>query len=1079
MAVPPIRPPVRRAPRDRPIPLSLPQQRVWYFEQLSPGNLAYNFQATVALHGHVDVAALRAAMDEIVRRHEILRTAFVMIDGVPRQRLVTTAKAPLRVLDVPAEHAEKVIAAQFRKPFDLTRPPLARWLLLRHGPDEATLVHMEHHFVHDGWSLAVLLSELSTLYPACAAGLPSPLPELAIQYADFACWQQDWMRGEVLRAHIGHWTARLAGAPAVLDLPADRPRPPVMTFRGNAPRIRIPDWLSRALRSFSREHQVTLFSTMFAGFAALLYRYTGQPDLLVGTAAANREVPEFTGLLGMFVNTLVLRAQVSEGQSFTDLLGQVQETVADTLDWSDTPVDAVIEAIGPPRDPSRTPLFQVMFSFHDSAVPDLEFGGLTGAVTERSNHTAKCDLGVIVVPRAAQRLGRAPLPEDDDMSMIWEYSTELFDQDTMSRMAEHYLNLLTDALARPAARIGELSLLDGAEAELLESWCSGPAVADTRPVTERVAEHSRRAPDAVAVSDPEVSLTYGELTDRAGRLAAALADLGVGPESVVAVCTGRSAHLVVGELAAAMAGAAFQPLDPDHPAPRIGELLARSKAAALLTTARLADDLPPFAGPVLLVDQARALTADPRPARPGHRDGLAYVIFTSGSTGRPKGVQATNGGLANLIGWHLENYGLLPGERSMLVGSPAFDVSVWELWSALACGGTIVVPPDDVRLAPRELTRWMAEQRITWAWLPTALAADVLDEPWPGDAVLRDLLTGGEALRRSVPDGLPFTLINCYGPTETTITSSAMEVPPGGTVRPPIGVPLGGQRAYVLNGLDLVPVGVPGELCIGGAGVTRGYLGDPAATAAAFVPDPWRHGQRMYRTGDRVRWLPDGRLDFLGRLDDQVKIRGFRIEPGEIAAALRQHRAVADAVVVARPDAAGRTRLTGYAVTAVTAAELRAFLAARLPAYLIPDYLVSLAELPRTPNGKVDKAALPAPMIEASGLTTPPSSDAERQITGLWQDLLGVDAVGADDDFFTLGGYSLLVTTMLTQVEEAFGRSVPLRAFLAAPTPAGLAHALSESATEPAAADAVDIDALSQAEEEALLAVLADDGQGP
>jgi amino acid adenylation domain-containing protein len=1083
-SVPPARPPVRPAGRDRSVPLSLPQQRVWYFEQLSPGNLAYNFQATVSLRGQVDVAALRASLDEIVRRHEILRTAFMIIDRVPQQRQVTTVKAPLRVLDVPEEHAEKVIAAQFRKPFDLTAPPLARWLLLRHGPDDSTFVHIEHHFVHDGWSLAVLLSELSALYPAYAAGLPSPLPELPVQYADYTLWQRDWMRGEVLKAHVGHWTARLAGAPAVLELPADRPRPPVMTFRGAAPRIRVPDWLSRALRSFSREHQVTLFSTMFAGFAALLYRYTGQQDLLVGTGVANREVPELTGLLGMFVNTLVLRAKVSGGQSFTDLLGQVQQTVVDTLDWSDTPVDAVIDAIGPPRDPSRTPLFQVMFGFHDSAVPDLEFGGLTGAVTERSNRTAKCDLNVIVIPRAAQRLGRAPRREDDDLNMIWEYSTELFDEPTMSRMAEHYLNLLTDALARPTAPIGELSLLSGSEAHLLESWSRGPTVANTRPVTERVAEHVRRTPDLIAVSDQEVSLTYGELADRAGRVAAALAGAGIGPESVVAIYTGRSAHLVVGELAVAMAGAAFQPLDPGHPALRIGELLAQSGAAALLTTERLAGDLPPFAGHVLLLDQTGSRPLGQLPTGPAHPDGLAYVIYTSGSTGRPKGIQATSGGLANLVGWLLEDYGLVMGERSALVASPAFDASVLEIWTALACGGTIVVPPDDIRVAPRDLARWMVEQRLTWAWLATPLAELVLDEPWPADAALRYLLTGGEAVRRATPGGLPFTLVDTYGPTETTVIVTGAALPAGGPARPPIGYPLGGQLAYVLDGLDPVPIGVPGELCIGGAGVTRGYLGDPAATAASFVPDPWQPGRRMYRTGDRARWLADGRLDFLGRLDDQVKIRGFRIEPGEIAATLRLHPEVGDAVVIARTDTEGRTRLAGYALTTVTAAELRAFLAARLPAYLVPDYLIPLPEMPRTPNGKLDKAALPAPTAGTDGQATPARTEAERQIARLWQDLLAVEVVGADDDFFGLGGNSLLVMSMLARVEESCGRSVPLRVFLAGPTPAELAHALSESRAvdgppAPAAqpGDGFDIDALSDAEAAAMLAVLAGDGE--
>ncbi|HEY7143155.1 MAG TPA: amino acid adenylation domain-containing protein [Streptosporangiaceae bacterium] len=1094
----PARPPLRRARRDRPIPLSLQQQRVWFFEQLSPGNLAYNFQATVSLHGQVNTEALRAALDEIVRRHEILRTAFVTVDGAGQQRPMASARAPLRVLDVPAGHAEKVIAAQLRKPFDLTRPPLARWLLLRHGPQDSTFVHVEHHFVHDGWSLAVLLSELSVLYPAFADGRPSPLPELAIQYADYTLWQRDWMRGETLRAHVNHWTARLAGAPDIMELPADHPRPPVMTFRGAAPRIQVPGQLARDLRSFSREHQVTLFSVMFAAFAALLHRYTGQRDLLVGTGAASRSRPELEPLLGMFVNTLVLRAAVSGGQRFTDLLGQVQQTVAQTLDWSDTPVDAVIDALGPARDPSRTPLFQVMFSFHDSAVPDLDFGGLTGSITERSNGTAKADLNVIVIPRGAQRLGRAARPEDDDMAVIWEYSTDLFDEETMTAMAGHYLTLLAGAIARPATRIGELSLLTGAQAELLDSWRAGPEVTGARPVTELIAGQIRRTPDAVAVTDPWTQLTYRELGRRASLLAGQLVAAGAGPESVVAVCAPRSALLVTGELAVLLAGAAFMPLDPDHPAQRVNDLITRSGACALLTTAELASRLHLAAGPTLLLDQAAGgqpggpPDPDPDPVPvPVRAASLAYVIYTSGSTGAPKGVQGTHGGLASLTGWLREAYQLGPGERSTMVASPAFDGSVWEIWPALATGGTLVVPPDDVRVTPPALVRWLAGQRITWSFLPTPLAQEVLEQDWPEHAALRWLVTGGDALRRGHRAGAGFGFVNHYGPTETTVLVTGAPVPPGGAGRPPIGRPAGGARAYVLAGLDEVPPGVAGELCIGGAGVTRGYLDAPAATAALFVPDPWHAGQRMYRTGDRARWLPDGQLEFLGRIDEQVKIRGYRIEPGEIAAALRQHPQVSDAVVVARPGQAGQPRLAGYAAAgsaAVTAAQLRAFLADRLPSYLVPDDLITLAALPRNSGGKVDKAALPAPEPgpDRAGQheRAPARAGREQRIAALWQDLLGVPAVGADDDFFALGGHSLLVARMLAQVEETCGATVPLSVFLTAPTTAGLARAMSEprpagpSRTgpgEPAARLA--IEALSDAEAAALMAVLADDGE--
>ena len=1077
----PIAPPLRRVPRDRPIPLSLPQERVWFFEQLSPGNRAYNFQASLSLRGKVDVDALRASLDEIIRRHEVLRTAFIAVGGVPEQRPVPTAKAPLRVLDVPAEHADKVIAAELRKPFDLTRPPLARWLLLRHGDNENTLLHVEHHFVHDGWSLAVFLSELRDLYPAMAAGQPSPLPELAVQYADFAYWQRDWLRDGVLQAHVDHGTARLSGAPHILELPADRSRPPVMTFHGAAPRIRIPAELSRALRAFSREHRVSLFATMYAGFAALLYHYTGQEDLLVGTGAANRNLPEVEPLLGMLVNTLVLRTRVDGDQPFGSLLDQVQQTVIETLAWSDTPVDAVIDAIGPARDPSRTPLFQVMFSFHDSAVPDLDFGGLTGSVTELSTGTAKTDLNVIVIPRAAQRLGRQSRPEDDDLALIWEYSTDLFDASTMERMVGHYLTLLADAVADPATKVRALSLLAAEEADKLDRWSRGSAAVGARPVTELIAEQVRLVPQAIAVSDPQTALTYAELGERAGRLAADLAARGVGPESVVAVYANRSASLVVGQLAVLRAGAAYLPLDPDYPVRRISELLAASGAAAVLTTSTLASQLPEYANSVLLLDQVAAAydPVDDPQVRP---DSLAYVIYTSGSTGRPKGVQATHGGLANLVGWFRQSHELGAGDRSTLIASPAFDASVWEIWPTLATGGTLVVPPDDVRAAPRDLVGWLTAQRITRTFLPTPLAEAVLDEDWPDDTALRVLLTGGDALRRSTPDGLPFTFVNHYGPTEITVVATDTPLPPGGPGTPPIGRPVGGTRAYVLSGFDPAPVGVPGELCVGGAGVARGYLGDPAATAVAFVPDPWNPGQRMYRTGDRARWLADGRLEFVGRIDEQVKIRGFRIEPGEIAATLRRHPAVSDAFVMPHEDGTGRLRLVGYAATTAVSADLRAFLAEHLPSYLVPDYLIAVETLPLNANGKVDKAALPMPNTgtAAHDGSAVSLTDTERRIARLWQDLLGAEPVDADDDFFGLGGYSLLVAKMLGQVDEAFGRTVPLAVFLTDPTLGGLARAVGASAPSATSASSppdssgcgFDLDALSDAEAAALLAIL-------
>ncbi|GFJ83718.1 hypothetical protein Phou_078980 [Phytohabitans houttuyneae] len=1056
-SVAPVPPPLRPARRDRPIPLSLPQERVWFFEQLSPGNLAYNFQASVSLHGRVDVHALRAALDEIVRRHEILRTGFIAVDGVGQQHPLAEAKAPLRVLDVPAERADDVIAEEVRKPFDLTAPPLARWLLLRHTGEESTFVHVEHHFVHDGWSLSVFLSELAALYPACLAGQPSPLPDLAVQYADYAFWQRDWMRGEVLRAHVEHWTERLAGAPDAVELPADRPRPPVMTFRGAAPRIHIPTALSRALRAFSREHRVSLFTTMYAGFAALLYRYTGQRDLLVGTGVASRTVPELEPLLGMLVNTLVLRTRVSADQPFSDLLDQVGTSVAETLAWPDTPVNAVIDAIDPARDPSRNPLFQIMFSFHDSAVPDLDFGGITGRVRERANGTAKSDLNVIVVPRAQQRVGRAPSPEDDDIHLIWEHSTDLFDESTMSRMVTHYLTLLADAVSRPAARVGQLRLLPDAEAGQLERWSRGPAVAGDRPVTELIAQQAKTRPDAVAVRWPEGQLSYGELWRRAIGLAGRLREAGVAAEEPVALCVDRSAELVVGELAVLTAGGCYLPVDPSYPAERIGFMLGDAGVRTVLTTAALRGRLPASGRTVIDLDGA---TGEEPPAvadtGPVSLDRLAYVIYTSGSTGRPKGAALAHRGLANLIGWHLAEYTLGPADRTALFASPGFDASTWEIWPALAAGATVCVVPPQVRAAPAELVRWLADERITVTFLPTPVAAAALSQPWPAGTSLRALLTGGDVLPAAPAQGTPFEVFNHYGPTENTVVATAGHIPASAPGRqPPIGRPISGVHAYVLDPeRQPVPIGVSGELYLGGTALARGYLNRPALTADRFVADPRRPGARLYRTGDLVRWRPDGQLEFLGRTDEQVKIRGFRIEPEEVAATVREHPHVRDAAVIARTSRVdAEPSLVAY-VDSVAASDedVLAFLRERLPTYMVPAEVVMLPALPLTEHGKVDHGALTglAPRSPVPPAATPaPRSATEERVLQLTSTLLHGRPVGREDNFFRIGGHSLLAAQLVAQVNDVFAVHVPVASFLQQPTAASLAAAVTAATARP------------------------------
>jgi amino acid adenylation domain-containing protein len=1068
----PAGPPVRRGRRDRPIPLSLQQERVWFFEQLSPGNLAYNFQATVSLHGEVNTEALRGALDEIVRRHEILRTAFVTVDGVPVQRPVTAVRAPLQVLDVPAEQAEDVIASEFGKPFDLTRPPLARWLLLRHGGGENTLVHIEHHFVHDGWSLAVLLAELSALYQAFATGQPSPLPELAVQYADYAIWQREWMQGEVLKAHVDHWTALLEGAPHLLELPADHPRPSVMSMRGAAPRITIPAGLSRALRSFSRQHRVSLFSTMYAGFAALLYRYTGQPDLLVGTGAANRSRPELEPLLGMIVNTVVLRTTLSGQMSFTDLLDQVQGTVVDALGWSDTPVDAVIDAIGPARDPARTPLFQVMFSFHDSAVPDLDFGGLTGSVTERANGSAKADLNVIVVPRAAQRLGRKARPEDDDLNLIWEHSTDLFDEATMARMVAHYLNLLTDALARPEARIDALRLLTDAESRLLDSWSRGPAVTEVGgTIPALFAAQVAGNPDATALVVGARSMTYAELDRRSNALAWLLRRRGVAVDAPVAVTIERGTDLVVALLAVLKAGGAYLPIDIGSPAPRVAAMIAAAQARVVLVTTETAATMPRLAGvdvvcvdaePAAFDERAEpAAAADEHTAPPdvSHPLSLAYISFTSGSTGVPKGVAIPQRAVIRLV-TDPTFAPLGTGQRLLHLAPVAFDASTLEIWGALLTGATVVVAPAGPLGLP-DIAALLRTADVTVAWLTAGLFHQLAETHVDAIAGVPVVLAGGDALN---PDtvravlaarhGRP--LVNGYGPTENTTFTACHVMTDPGQVGPtvPIGRPIQHTSVHVLDQRGQpTPIGVTGELYTGGDGLARGYAGNASATASAFVPDPSGRGTRLYRTGDLARWRADSTLEFLGRLDDQVKIRGFRVEPGEVAAVLRAHPAVREAVVVAAGEGAQR-HLIGYVTPAdgvdrrtLRPSLLRDFLASRLPEYLIPTGFTAVDQLPLNANGKVDRAALPAPEPETREPATPPRGDTEERLADIWRRLLPADGprggdIGREDSFFALGGNSLSAARLMFRIREVFDADLRMAAFYEAPTLAACAAAI-------------------------------------
>ena len=1049
------RPPIVCVERNRPIPLSFPQERVWFLNELSPGgNIAYNFQATIRFRGPLDAAVLEAALTEVVRRHEIFRTRFPAVDGSPVQEPLPPFPIRLPVVDLAAlpagrmeEEAEELVRREMKLPFDLLQVPLARWLLIVHGPEDQTLVQVEHHFVHDGWSFARLLLEVSELYQAFAAGQPSPLPEPPLQYADFAAWQRSWMQGEVLRRHVDHWVGVLAGAPAYLDLPADRPRPPVQSFRGAALRIQVDPELGHRLRAFARERGATLYTSMLAGFALLMHRLSGQDDLVVGTAAADRPVAELEPMIGMMVNTLPLRIGFAGSPSFAELAARVQAVALDAYGWQDVPLERVVEALAPVRDPSRNPLFQVMFSFHDSPVPDLDFCGLHGELTYRHNSSAKNDLNIIGIPRAEQRVGRESRPEDEVITLMWEYAADLFDEASMRRMVGQYERLLSAALDEPDRCADELPLLTPAEArQVLVDWNRTEADWESGlSVQERIARRAEEQPDALAVAGEDGSLTYAELVRRANLLACRLHGMGIEPESRIGVFAERSPELVTGLLAVLSAGGAYLPIDPAYPPDRISFVLDDARAPVLLTTSSQAGRVPSsYGGRVLLLDEEVQGRGGPLPRVDGGQ--LAYVIYTSGSTGRPKGVQIEHRSLLNLVEWHQREYGVRPSDRATVVASPGFDASVWEIWPYLTAGASLHVPPEAVRSEPAALAAWLERERITITFLPTPLAEAVLEGGQGGEG-LRFLLTGGDALHRGAGESAPFELVNHYGPTENTVVATATPVARGAR-RPPIGRPISNVRVYVLDPrFQPQPAGVPGELCVGGGSLARGYLDRPELTAERFVPDPFspKPGGRLYRTGDRVRHLPDGSIDFLGRVDFQVKVRGFRIELGEVEAALLEHPAVREAAVLARDEP---RRLIAYVAAYVAAEgalqeELRELLTSRLPSYMVPSAFVVLPELPVGAHGKIDRDALPAP--EAKVGSVEPRTPLERRLAGMWSDLLPGGAVGVHDGFFERGGHSLLATRLLARLSRELGVEVPLGRFLQAPTVAELARRVEEA----------------------------------
>jgi amino acid adenylation domain-containing protein len=1031
-------PPVVPVPRDRALPLSFAQERLWFLDRLQPGSAFYTIPAALRLEGELDVAALERALGQVVRRHEVLRTAFPEADGAPVQAVSPFAGFTLPVDDLSALDAGERDAEAARRasdeaarPFDLAAGPLFRARLLRLGDDAHVLLLSMHHTVSDGWSMGVLFRELSALYEAERGGEPA-LPALPVQYADYAVWQRGVLQGELLDRELAWWRERLTGAPALLELPTDHPRQAVQTYRGAYERVELPAALAARLRTLGRGEGATLFMVVLAAFQVLLGRYAGSDDVVVGTPVAGRTRGEVEDLVGLFANTLVLRTALDGDPSFRALLARVRAVTLGAYEHAEVPFEKLVEALHPERTLSHAPLFQVMFRLQEAGrAPAAMLGGVRAQGVEMSFAHVKFDLSLALSAHEGGLTGSLA------------YATGLFERATIQRLAGHLERVLEQVADDPDLPLSRLELLGGEERRrVLEEWsgAEAPYPSDTT-LPALVEAQARRTPHLVALAAEGERLTYAEMEARANRLAHRLLEMGVAPEERVALCLEMGIDAIVGLLGIMKAGAAYLPLDPAAPAERTAFMLDESGARVVVTSPALADR--PWGDRARVVmDGDAGLSGFPEtaPAVGTTSRHLAYLLYTSGSTGRPKGVLVEHRGVCNSATAFARVHDIGEGDRMLLLAPLHFDSSVVEMFATLTTGAELHLPRGAAFFPGAEQLQLLERERITHAkFTPSSLAA-LPHGPLPH---LRTVSAGGEACTAELverwKDGRRF--LNFYGPTETSVRVTFHECG-GDEGAPPLGRPIPNARLYVVDAaMRPLPAGMPGELCIGGVPVTRGYLGRAALTAERFVPDPFgtQPGARLYRTGDRARWRSDGKMEYLARLDGQVKIRGFRIETGEIEALLRRAPGVAECVVVAREDEPGDRRLVAYVVGSAPVDALKAALRERLPEYMVPAAFVYLPQLPLMASGKLDRHALPAPEQGDAEELAPPRTPVEEVLAGAWAELLRVPRVGIDENFFALGGHSLLATRLLSRVRQLFGVEVPLRGLFEAPTVAGLA----------------------------------------
>lgn len=1032
-------------------PPSFSQRQLWFLDKLDPGRSVYNISEAFRLKGRLDRPALARSINEIVRRHESLRTTFTDVDGTPLQVV-----APELAIQIPVDNLAGLPAAEregealrrirdrANQPYDLKRGPLIRFALAHIGDEDHILLVGMHHIICDAWSMGVFLRELNTLYKAEIEKSPAALPELPIHYGDYAVWLQDWMQGEVRERLVDYWVDRLKGAPAVLDLPFDRPRPSRQSYTGSQESILLPAALRTSLNDLGKTEGATLFMILFAGFATLLHRYARQEEVVVGISSAGRGSPETHSLIGFFVNTLALRIDLSGDPSFLELVRRTKALGGEALDNEDLPFELLVDSLKPERSLAYSPVFQVMFSYQNTLGGELCLTGIEATPLLVETASSRFDLTVFASDR----------PEG--VLLALEYSTDLFERATIRRLLAHFETLLRGAVANPELPISRVPLLDASEHQrLVVDWNRTAAEYPAEvPLNELVEEQARHFPQTVAVTCGGQALTYEELNTRANRLAAYLRTLGVGAETLVGVCLERSVDLIVAMLGIVKTGGAYLPLDPNYPDERLNWIAANSEIGIVIAAPEMQKRLPDFGGRMVSLDW------DVLNNYAGHNlgvkvsgDCLAYVLYTSGSTGRPKGVAIPRKALVNLL-WSLrEKLEFTAADVWLSVTTISFDIAELEIWLPLISGGRLVVAEQETVADGALLQSELQSQGVTFLQATPSTWRLLLESGWQGKADLK-AACGGEAMPRDLARllcPLVSRLWNLYGPTETTIWSTAYRIAnPDDPIL--IGRPIANTQIYILDqNMAPVPIGVSGELYIGGDGLARGYFHRDDLTAERFVESVYG---RLYKTGDLARYRPDGNIECLGRNDHQIKLRGFRIEPEEIRAVLTQHPAIGDGVVVL-DSSAGEPRLAAYLVAQgeprPEVTQLREWVRRTLPDYMVPAVFVFLDALPLTPNGKVDRRALPAPdPSPQQGSVIQPRTPAEEKLAAIWRDTLHIAEVGIRDNFFELGGHSLLLIRLISQIEKEFGQRLPVATVMESPTIEALATVLGGKQTDAA-----------------------------